>query len=81
VVAQDALVSWHYNVVDQWALSLQWNLVSACLIYPSQRETLIVLRAAKFTTTMSHRIVGVETLLWLLHSLRVDKGVPQDGFL
>lgn len=80
-MAYDSLVPGHHNVIDKRTLSLQRYLVAACLIDPSQSEILVILTSKVFAT-MSHCVTRVEPVLTirLRDRLRVDKGVPQDGF-
>ena len=79
-MARDSLVPWHHNMVHKRPLSLQRDLVAACLIDPSQSEVLIVL-SPEVLTTMSHCVTRVKSVLTigLLYRLRVDKSVPEDG--
>ena len=73
MVGEDALVARHHDVVDEGALPVQWDLVTAGLVDPSQREALVVRLgswASEFTTgSVSHRVIRIKALFRLLHRL------------
>ena len=81
MVADDALVTRHHDVVCQGTLPGQRDLVPRGLVDPTQREILVLLGTV-VAAAVGHRVTRIGLVhRWLLRCLRVYECVPQNCLL